>query len=193
MSSYRPCQETQSDTSELHKIICGSSRISFPAFPCPGSQQQGWPRVCGAWRGVPSSWHCLGTAEPRSCPTANIPDLEWHFAKSQEKGKRHEIMNLGISQGAEHSGEAGSAAVQFFAHSSNSLFNSEIVLLATGRSCGLLSLAQIPHPWEMWGLTQWETWLLEASASLFKDVWSFSVVNQGWNGQQSALSKGLLP
>lgn len=136
-----------------------------------------------------------GAAEPRSCPTPNIPDLEWHFAKSQKKKrKRHEIINLAVSETTRSRTVWRSRICwcTFFPHSSNSLFHSEIVLLATGRSCGLLSLAQIPHPWEMLGLTQWETWLLEPSASLVKDVWSFSVLNQGWNEQQSALSKGLL-
>lgn len=173
MSSYRPCQETQSDTSELQMIIC---RI-FPAFPSPHSQQQCWPRGCGAWRGLHSFWHCPRDQLSPVLSHSKHPWFRMGFCqKPEEKGEKawNNKSSCFRSHKEQNSLEKqGLLLYNFFPHSSNSLFHSEIVLLSTGRSCGLLSLAQLPHPWEMLGLTQWETWLLEASASLVKDVWSF--------------------
>lgn len=67
----------------------------------------------------------------------------------------------------ERQGLVYSYKLYFFHQSSNPLFHSKIVLLATGggQKLCLLSLAWIPHSWKTLGLAQQETSLLEASAA----------------------------
>lgn len=191
MKSCRPCWETKSDTLELQKIICRSSKIFVPLPSHPhlpnSSVGQKYVLPGEVWN---SSWHSAVDRRACSwnwgfCLAENIPVLECNFAKSQnKKGKQSEITNLTGSEMGNHTWEAGLLLCNFFYQSSNPLFHSEIVL-ATGGGQKLWfaepgmdtpSLGNVGSP-----TTGDFPFGSISNISIVKDVWTFSDIKQGYN------------